>query len=72
MSQKNKAVQQDAPSDFEEAGKDAQLSLAKEFWMFIMENKAWWMIPIVLTLAIVGLLVVLGSTGAAPFIYTLF
>ena len=48
------------------------MSLMKEFSLFIMDNKAWWMIPIVLTLAILGLLLVLGSTGAAPFIYTLF
>jgi hypothetical protein len=37
-----------------------------------MDNKAWWMLPIVVMLGLIGLLVALGSTGAAPFIYTLF
>jgi hypothetical protein len=65
-------TQQDKPSAFEEAGGDVPPSLVQEFWQFILENKAWWMVPIILALAIVGLFVVLGSTGAAPFIYTLF
>ena len=57
---------------FEEAGKEQQLSIVQEFLLFIKENKAWWMVPIVVVLGLVGLLVVLSSTGAAPFIYTLF
>ncbi len=72
MSQEQKKAQETSSSAFEEAGKEAQLSLVKEFWLFITENKAWWMIPIILTLALVGLLALLGSTGAAPFIYTIF
>ena len=57
---------------FEEAGNEKPLSLAQEFLLFVTENKKWWMVPILLVLGLVGLLVVLGSTGAAPFIYTLF
>jgi len=57
---------------FEEAGRGKPPSLIEEFRDFIFENKKWWLIPIVLVLSLVGLLVVLGSTGAAPFIYTLF
>ena len=59
-------------TEFEKAGQDKQLTLAQEFMVFIMENKAWWLIPILLVLSIVGVLVMLGATGAAPFIYTLF
>jgi hypothetical protein len=59
-------------NEFEEAGEDKQLSVAGEFLLMVMENKKWWMIPIGLALAIVGLLAVLSATGAAPFIYTLF
>lgn len=47
-------------------------SLAAEFWMFLKENKKWWLIPILLSIALLGGLVMLSSTGAAPFIYTLF
>ncbi len=59
-------------NEFERLGEEDQLSLISEFILFIQENKAWWMIPIVLVLGLVGILVVLSSTGAAPFIYTLF
>ena len=59
-------------SEFEELGDEEQLSLFREFVLFIIENKAWWLIPIVITLSLLGILIVLGSTGAAPFIYTLF
>lgn len=43
-----------------------------EFWDFLLHNKKWWLIPILLVLLIVGGLAILGSTAAAPFIYTLF
>ena len=59
-------------SQFEELGEGKQLSIVQEFWLFITENKKWWLIPIVLVLLGVGLLAALASTGAAPFIYTLF
>lgn len=60
------------PTEFEQAGDQQELSLVGEFWMFIKENKKWWLIPLLLAFLVVGLLVVLSSTGAAPFIYTLF
>ncbi len=59
-------------NDFEQAGEGKQDSLVREFIDFVFENKKWWLIPILLVLGLVGLLAVLGSTGAAPFIYTLF
>jgi hypothetical protein len=43
-----------------------------EFLTFLKENKKWWLIPVTLAVLLFGLLVLLGSTGAAPFIYTLF
>lgn len=57
---------------FEELGQEKNLSLAQEFRLFITESKKWWLIPILLVCALMGLLIVLGSTGAAPFLYTLF
>ena len=64
--------QDDQKTEFERAGQQKQLSLVGEFFVFVRENKTWWLIPILLALGLVGLLVILGSTGAAPFIYTLF
>lgn len=62
----------DAKSEFERLGQEKQLNIVQEFAHFLAENKKWWLAPIVLALGIVGVLVILGSTGAAPFIYTLF
>jgi Family of unknown function (DUF5989) len=59
-------------SEFEQAGEDRPPTLVQEFMQFIVENKKWWMIPILLSFGLIGLLVILSSTGAAPFIYTLF
>ena len=44
----------------------------REFLTFLSERKKWWLGPIVGLLLILGLLIMLGGTGAAPFIYTLF
>ena len=62
----------DAKSEFEKLGQEKQANLVQEFTHFLRENKKWWLAPIVVALGIVGVLVILGSTGAAPFIYTLF
>jgi hypothetical protein len=59
-------------TSFEELGNEKPPTLAQELYLFIVENKKWWLIPIIAVLGLVGLLVVFGSTGAAPFIYTLF
>lgn len=45
--------------------------LLGQVWSFAKQNKVYWIVPLVLTLLLAGLLVV-ASQGAAPFIYTLF
>lgn len=50
----------------------ARNSLLREFGAFLIENKKWWMVPIIVVFALLGLLIVVGYTSAAPFIYTLF
>lgn len=47
-------------------------SLLVEFWEFVKHNKKWWLIPLLLMLLLLSALVLLGGTGVAPFIYTLF
>ena len=44
----------------------------RELLMFLKHNKKWYLIPIVVSILLLGVLIALGSTGAAPFIYTLF
>jgi hypothetical protein len=49
------------------------MSFIKELWSFIKVRKKFWMIPILLMMAIFGALIVLSQGSAvAPFVYTLF
>ena len=59
---------------FEEAAEQEAMSLPAEFLLFLKENKKWWLLPIVIVLAGIGILAVVAasSPGAAPFIYTIF
>ena len=50
-----------------------RFGIAGELLSFFWANKRWWMVPIVVTLFLFGVLVVLAQSSAiAPFIYTLF
>jgi hypothetical protein len=57
------------PSRLHEEGSSGVFS---ELWAFMAHNKKWWLTPIIVLMLLLGVLVVLGSSGAAPFIYTLF
>ena len=46
--------------------------LVVQIWRYLWENKKWWLLPIVGALLLMGLLICLSGTAAAPFIYTLF
>jgi hypothetical protein len=43
-----------------------------EFWEFLRWNKKWWLLPLLAVMIVLALLMVLSTTAAAPFIYTLF
>jgi len=44
-----------------------------ELFSFFWGNKRWWLLPMLLTLFLLGALIVLAQSSAiAPFIYTLF
>ena len=59
-------------SDFERAAQEDRRGLLGEFWDFLMDNKKWWLLPILVVLLGLGTLVLLSSSAGAPFIYTLF
>jgi membrane glycosyltransferase len=54
-------------------GSREKVGILAELWAFMRVRKKWWLGPIVLMLALLGLLVVFTQGSAvAPFIYTLF
>tara|TARA_B100000941_G_C28502554_1_gene555254 strand:- start:2396 stop:2548 length:153 start_codon:yes stop_codon:yes gene_type:complete len=49
------------------------LSFFKEFFIFLKERKKYWLFPIIIVLALFGVLIVLSQGSVvAPFIYTIF
>jgi Family of unknown function (DUF5989) len=49
------------------------MSLLAELWQFMRVRKKFWLLPIVLMMAVFGGLVILTQGSAvAPFIYTVF
>ena len=65
--------QDENQQDFaEQAASGERRGLVGEFVEFLGENKKWWLAPIIVSVLLLGTLVLLGGTAAAPFIYTLF
>ena len=62
----------DNGDDFAQEAQEGQVGFFQEFVEFLAHNKKWWITPIIIVLALVGVLVMLGGTAVAPFIYTLF
>jgi hypothetical protein len=49
------------------------ISFLQEFGAFLRTRKKYWLLPVIITMAIFGGLIVLSQGSAvAPFIYTLF
>ena len=49
------------------------MSFVRELWNFMRLRKKYWLLPIMLMMALFGSLIVLSQGSAvAPFIYTLF
>jgi hypothetical protein len=50
-----------------------KMSLIKEIWLYLRENKKYWLIPIIFILILMSvLLIVAQSSALAPFIYSIF
>jgi hypothetical protein len=49
------------------------MEMNKELWLFMRTRKKYWLWPIFIMMALLGVLIVLAQGSAvAPFIYTLF
>ena len=62
----------DKSNDFAAQSTGERTGIVTEFFDFLKDNKKWWLAPIIVSILGLGLLVLLGGTAAAPFIYTLF
>lgn len=57
--------------EFLQAAGGEERGLVSEFIQFMAENKVWWLAPILIVFGLLGVLLLLGATGVAPFIYAL-
>jgi Family of unknown function (DUF5989) len=60
------------PPDHPPARRARRHGLVSDLWHLIKTTKKWWLVPILLAVAILALFVLLGSTSVAPFIYSIF
>ena len=57
---------------FETEARARRTNVVTEVWGFVTYYKKWWLVPILLVFLAFGILMLIGGTVAAPFIYTLF
>ena len=67
----NKPVAHD-DNDFQALSSQKRSGFLGELGRFAMQRKKWWLVPLIVVLLGIGVIIVLGGTAAAPFIYTLF
>jgi hypothetical protein len=65
-------MSQQPDNEFEKVAQEDPGSLVSEFLSFLSHNKKWWLLPMLTVMLLLGVLIYLSSTAAAPFIYTLF
>ncbi len=51
----------------------SKLVLFRDIWAFMRIRKKWWLLPIIIMIALLGLILVFAQgSPLAPFIYTVF
>ena len=49
------------------------MSFLREFWLFLRVRKKYWLLPVIVTMLVLGGLLALSQSSAvAPMIYTIF
>lgn len=52
---------------------ETAIDLFKDIWAFLRERKKYWLLPLIVSLVMVGALIILSQASViAPFIYTIF
>jgi hypothetical protein len=72
MSGKPAKQMSESGDDLARRAEEAPAGLLREFGGFLLHNKKWWLLPILVVLALLAGLVILAGPSVAPFIYTLF
>lgn len=72
MSQQEKQTASQADASVRESERNSPGILA-EFFDFLLHHKKWWLTPIILVLVLMGFLIIqVGGSVVAPFIYPYF
>jgi hypothetical protein len=73
MAENKKTAESGTGADeFAREARAKEVGLVRELLAFLRQTRKWWLAPAIVLLLFVGLLVVLGGSALAPFIYTLF
>jgi hypothetical protein len=65
-------MDQQPPNEFQKQAGGRQRGFISQFLDFALHNKKWWLTPIIVLLLLASALILLGGSGVAPFIYTIF
>lgn len=66
------AKKTDSNKDLENLMEQPNEGIVREFIAFARAHKKLWLVPLFLILLLMGFLIILGGSSAAPFIYRLF
>ena len=58
--------------DFLAEARSRQPTFIRELWEFLLQNKRWWLTPMVVVLLILGLMITATNTVIGPAFYLLF
>ena len=72
MSDQSQDHESKRADQFARQSEQPETGLLREYIDFLQHSKKWWLIPIFVGLVLLGGLVLLSNTAAAPFIYALF
>ncbi len=62
----------DEAESFVRQSEERAHGVMRETFDFLANNKKWWLLPIIVALVLVGIVILVGSSPASPFIYPLF
>jgi hypothetical protein len=58
--------------DFAHSASLSRPGLLAEMVQYVTSSRKWWVVPVIIALAAAGAMIALGSSVAAPFVYTVF